>query len=94
MEMGQLINNSLLLLSLIKDHNAKGRQSNESLFKTISLICKIDPNILRLSLTTFQIIKNLFLMPHLNFYTYIKLSEIEIELSNKKRPQRSNNTFK
>lgn len=53
MEMNQFINNSLLLLHLIKDLRVKGRQIGEALFKTLSHICKIHPNIQRLSLISF-----------------------------------------
>lgn len=73
MEMNQLLNKSLLLLNLIKDQRAKGRQCNEALFK-----CFIErqTQIFSLSLINIQITKNLFLRPFLNFHAYIEMSAI------------------
>lgn len=73
MAVNQLLNNSLLLLNLIKDFRTKGRQCNETLFK-----CFIarETQIFSLSPITFQITKNLFLRPFLDFHAYIEMSAI------------------
>ena len=70
-EINLFINNSLLQLSPNKNHRVKGRKIGKALFKIISHICKVHPNIQRLSLIIFQITKNCSLMPYSDFHNYI-----------------------
>lgn len=69
------INNSLLQLSPNKNYRVKGRQTGKALFKIISHICKVHPNIQRFSLIIFQITKNCFLMPYSDFHNYIECQQ-------------------
>lgn len=74
-EINLFINNSLLHLSPNKNHRVKGRQIGKALFKILSHICKVHPNIQRFSLNIFQITKNCFLMPYSDFHNYIKCQQ-------------------